>query len=266
VRDVAPVVLVEGTMSDPRVRHFRRLRRVRRSARGWTVRAGLFTGAAVVLVPYRGLGVWDAFWAAAAGGSIALAGLRWAEARARAALPVPPPQPALPGQRTRQGFEALVRRLPAGQGALDELRRQRDRARLRGTAVAPAWQRLDRAAITLSGLAGRLGGPAESAVVEAAAAEQTLRELAERAALVERAVLLAPDQTLTGSHAALVAQLEDGVTAYERLVAAAAGYVAEDGRAATESLAIGRLREATDLLRGIAAGLSELRMAGPTPD
>jgi hypothetical protein len=101
--------------------------------------------------------------------------------------------------------------------------------------------------------------------VEAAAAEQTLRELADRAAIVERAVLLASDVMLTDSHAALVAQLDDGVTAYERLVAAAAGYVAEDGRGAAESPAIGRLREATDLLRGIAAGLAELRTAGPCP-
>jgi hypothetical protein len=253
-------------VSDPRAKYFRRLRRLRRSAQGWTVRAGLFTGAAAVLVPYHGLGVWDAFWAAAAGGSIAMAALRWNEARGFAALPAPPPShPALAAARTGQGIEAFIRRLPAGQGALDELRRQRDRVRLRGTAVGPAWQRLDRAAATLAALAGRLGGPAEPAVLEAAVAEQTLRELAERAASVERAVALAPDETLTRSHAELVAQLEDGVTAYERLVAAAAGYVAEDGRTATENPAISRLREATDLLRGIAAGLSELRTTGPYP-
>jgi hypothetical protein len=252
--------------SDPRTQHFKRLRRLRRSARGWTVRAGLLAGAAAVLVPYHGLGLADAFWAAAAGGSIAMAGLRWSEARAFAALPAPEPlHPALAAERSRRGLEALVRRLPAGQGALDELRRQRDRIRLRGTAVAPAWQRLDRAALTLSGLAGRMGGPAESAVLEAAVAERTLRELADRAASVERAVTLAPDGTLSRSHAALVAQLDEGVTAYERLVAAAAGYVAEDGRTVTENAAVTRLREATDMLRGIAAGLSELRAAGPYP-
>jgi hypothetical protein len=110
-----------------------------------------------------------------------------------------------------------------------------------------------------------MGGPAESAVLEAAVAERTLRELAERAASVERAVMLAPDETLTSSHAALVSQLEDGVAAYERLVAAAAGYVAEDGRTTVENPAISRLGEATDLLRGIAAGLSELRTTGPYP-
>jgi hypothetical protein len=160
-------------------------------------------------------------------------------------------------------LEAFVRRLPIGETALGELRRQHDRVRLRGTAVVSAWQRLDRATTTLSGLAGRLGGPAEPAVLEAAVAERTLRDLAERAASVERAVRLAPDEALNRSHAELVTQLEDGVAAYEQLVAAAAGYVAEAGRPTAGNAAVGRLREATDLLRGIAVGLSELRTAGP---
>jgi hypothetical protein len=245
--------------ADPRAKYFKRLHRLRRSARGWTVRAGILTGATAILVPYQGLGVWDAIWAAAAGGSVALSVLRWSELKELAATPAPPP--LVPGpDGIRRGLEALVAKLPAGQTALEELRRQRDRARLRGTSVIPAWQRLERAATALSGLAGRLsGGPAESAVLEAAVAERTLRDLAERAAQVERAIRLAPDPTLTASHAALVTHLDDGVVAYERLVAAAAGYVAEDGRPAMEPTAIGRLREATDLLRGIAAGLSELR-------
>lgn len=49
------------------------------------------------------------------------------------------------------------------------------------------------------------------------------------------------------------------MAAYERLVAAAAGYVAEDGRTTGQHPATGRLTEATDLLRGVAAGLAELR-------
>jgi hypothetical protein len=239
----------------------RRLGRLRRSARGWTVRAGLFTGAAAVLLPYHGLGLADAFWAAAAGGSIAMAGLRWTDTRRFAALPAPPPlDPVLAAERSRRGLEAFVRRLPAGEGVLDEVRRRRDRVRLRGTAVTSAWQRLDRAAATLSALAGRLGGPAAPAIAEAAVAERTLRDLAERAASVERAVRLAPDEALTHAHAELVTQLEDGVAAYEQLVAAAACYVAEEGRPMAGNAAVGRLREATDLLRGIAAGLSELRV------
>ena len=60
-------------------------------------------------------------------------------------------------------------------------------------------------------------------------------------------------------------QFSAGVSASERLVAAAAGYVAEDGRAPNDQHpAVGRLMEAADLLRGVADGLSELRgTAGP---
>jgi hypothetical protein len=258
-------------MADERARYFKRLRRLRASARRWTVLAGTLGGAAAVLVPYAGLGLPDAFWAAAAGGSMALATWRWIDARALAAQPAPPaPDPALAALQARRKLEAVVSRLPAGRAALDELGRQRARFRLRGSSVAASWQRLDRASMTLSGLAGRLGGPAEGAVLEATVAERSLRELAERAAGVEKALALAPDDArafLAQSHRELVAQLDDGIDAYERLVAAAAGYVAEDGRpVGPENLAIVRLREATDLLRGIAAGLSELRAAGqPAP-
>lgn len=231
--------------------------------------AGTLAGAAAVLVPYHGLGPLDAFWAASAGGAAVLAGWRWVDARALAAQPPPPElDPATAADRARQRVEAALVRLPAGRAALEEVQRQRARIRLRGLAVAPAWQRLDRAAQTLAGLAGRMSGPAEPAVQEAALAERSLRELAERTAGVERALRLAPDDArehLTQAHGELMAQLDDGVDAYERLVAAAAGYVAEDGRMAPENASIARLREATDLLRGIAAGLSELRAAGPSP-
>jgi len=59
-------------MTDPRTRHLRRLRRLRNSARRWTVLAGLFGGASAVLVPYQGLGWPDAVWTALCGGSAAL--------------------------------------------------------------------------------------------------------------------------------------------------------------------------------------------------
>lgn len=258
-------------MGDERSKYFRRLRRLRRSARRWTVLAGGLSGATAVLVPYAGLGLPDAVWAASAGGSAALAAWRWLDARALAARPAPEAlDPALAAQRTRRKIEATLSRLPLGRAALDELGRQRVRVRLRGSAVAGPWQRLDRAALTLSGLAGRLnGGPAEPAVLEAAVAERSLRELAERAADVERALRLAPDDArtpLTEAHGELVAQLGEGVTAYERLVAAAAGYIAEDGRIGpAENQSVVRLREATDLLRGIAVGLSELRTTGSPP-
>jgi hypothetical protein len=140
---------------------------------------------------------------------------------------------------------------------------------LRGSEVRPLWQRLDRAAITLAGLAGRLGGPAESAVLEAAVAERSLRDLAERAASVEKGLRLATGEThdaLSAAYRGLVTELTGGVAAYEQLVAAAAGYVAEDGRTAAGSPRVDRLAEATDMLRGFAHGFSEVRtIVTPTP-
>jgi len=252
---------------DERSRYFAKLRRLRRAARRWSVLAAGFGGAAIVLTPYQGLGVADAGWAAATGAATALALWRWSDLREHAALPAPPPpDPAMIAQRSRQRLEAVVARLPAGQAALDEVRRAQGRLRLRGTSVAATWARLDRASATLAGMAGRLGGPAAGAVQEAATAEQALRDLAERAASVERALRVAPPEAraeLERGHRELLRQLEGGVTAYEGLVAAAAGYLAEDGRPTAEHPAIARLTEATDLLRGVAAGWSELRTAYP---
>jgi hypothetical protein len=250
-------------MTDLRARHFRQLRRLRRSARRWSVLAGTLGGAAAVLTPYHGIGLGDAVWAAAAGGAAMFAGWRWSDARALGAQPAPPPpDPAVAAERTRRRLMAMVARIPAGRTALDEIGRAQTRLSLRGTAVVGAWSRLDRASVTLAGLSGRLGGPAESAMLEATAAERALRDLADRAARVEKAIRLAPADArseLEQSHQVLIGQLDDGVAAYERLVAAAAGYVAEDGRGAVEHPSVSRLAEATDLLRGVAAGLSELR-------
>jgi hypothetical protein len=247
-------------MADERTRYFRQLGRLRRAARRWSVLAGTFGGASAVLVPYRGLGWPDAIWAALSGGSIAWTAWRWADYRGLAAQPAPPPADPVPaGMLARARLEALVARLPAGRGALAELRRMQSRARVRGSSVVPAWTRLDRAAQTFGGLAVRLGGPAQSTALEAATAERTLRELGERTAAVERALALAPgDGALHGAHAELLGHFERGVTAYESLVAAAAACVAMDGRVVTDHSAIERLTEATDLLRGISDGLVEL--------
>ncbi len=241
-------------MKDPRARYFRQLRKLRRSARGWSVRAGILVGATVVLVPYHGLGLLDAFWAAAAGGSTVVALWRLRDARELAAQPAPPElDPALAGALARDRLLGIVERLPAGRGAIEELRRQRALLALRGSEVRPLWQRLDRAAQTLSGLAGRLGGPAE----------------------VEKGLAVAPAgesrEALTEAFGALLTELGSGVQAYEQLVAAAAGYVAEDGRTAIQSPAVNRLAEATDMLRAFARGLSEVRTVNspttvlPTP-
>ncbi|WBB72203.1 hypothetical protein O7602_21110 [Micromonospora sp. WMMD1128] len=253
-------------MADERTRHFRRLGKLRRSARRWSVLAGGLGGAAAVLTPYAGLGLPDAAWAGAAGSAIAVACWRWADHRALAAVPAPPAlDPAEAAARSRARLVAAVERLPVGPGVLAEVRRVRARLGLRGTAAAEPWARLDRAALTLGGLAGRLTGLAEPAVREAAEADHSLRELATRVAGVEGAVKLAPHGPLAEVHAMLVAQLEDGVAAYERLVVAAAGYVAEDARPNTAHPAAARLTEATDMLHGVAAALAELRTPQPRP-
>ncbi|GAB3801821.1 phage shock envelope stress response protein PspM [Micromonospora zhanjiangensis] len=250
-------------MADLRARHHRRLRRLRRAARRWTVLAGTLGGATAVLTPYAGLGLPDAFWAAAAGGSAALALWRWSDLRALAARPEPPAaDPALAGQRARARLVAAVETVPAGRGALAEVRRQRARLALRGTAAAGPWARLDAASAALTGLAARLTGPADPAVLEATVAERSLRDLAHRVAGVERALRIAPADSrsaLAAAHRTLVEQLDGGVGAYERLVTAAAGYVAEDGRAGAEHPSVHPLTEATDFLRGVADGLAELR-------
>lgn len=251
---------------DQRARYFRQLRRLRRSARRWSVLAGTAAGATVVLLPYHGLGWPDAIWAALTGGSAALTWWRWSDLRELAAQPAPAPvDPARAAAATRAKIEALVSRLPVGRGALAELRRVQSRARLRGSSVVPAWSRLDRAAQTMAGLADRLGGVPAPVVQEAAYAERALRDLGERTAVVERAMRLdAAGGTggLAEAHTELLGCFAEGVTAYEGMVAAAAGYVAEDGRLVADGTSTLRLREATDLLHGIAAGLSELRTTG----
>lgn len=249
-------------MIDERARYFRRLRRLRGSARRWTVLAGGFAGAAAVLLPYQGLGAVDAVWAGLAGAAGALAWWRWSDARALAALPAPDPlDPAIAGDR----LLSVVAQLPGGRSLAEYLRRQRTRGALRGSAAAPAAERLDRAAQALAGLAARLGGPASDAVREAAGAERGLRQLTDRILELERALRLAPadarsplDQ-LRSSH---LTRLEQGVAAYEQLVVAAAGYLAEIDRAGSTDPSVARLTDAADLLRGVTSGLAELRNLG----
>jgi hypothetical protein len=241
---------------DERTRYFRRLKRLRGSARRWSVIGGGLAAATAVLTPYSGIGAVDAIWAGAAGASVALAWWRWSDHRALAATPAPAaPDPALAGQR----LAAAIERFPAGRTVMNEVRRQKSRYQLRGSAITEAWDRLDRASATLVALAGRLTGPGEEALLEAAAAESWLRDLGQRVASVERALPLEPG--LAESHAGLVAQFTEGVEAYERLVAAAASYVAEDGHpvADLKHPAFAGLVDATDRLRGLAEGLSELK-------
>ena len=247
---------------DERTRYFRRLRKLRNSARRWSVLGGGLVAATAVLTPYSGIGIVDAIWAGAAGSSVALAWWRWSDHRALAALPPPPaPDPALAGQR----LTAAIERFPAGRTMLNEVRRQKNRYALRGSAITRAWDRLDRASATLTGLAGRLTGPGEAALLEAAVSEQWLRDLGQRVASVERAIPLSPPgaqrAALEESHASLAEQFTEGVTAFEQMVAAAASYVAEDGHPLTDGKhpALSGLIDATDRLRGLAEGLAELK-------
>jgi hypothetical protein len=244
-------------MVDERVRYGRKLRRLRRGARRWSVLAGMLGAATAVLAPYAGLSVIDAVWAAAAGGSAVVAAWRWADYRAMAAQPVPTPNYP---DRGRTRVESLLAGLPAGQQVISALRRQVDRHRLRGSGVAPAWHRLDRAAAVLDGLPLRQGTPAADAVLEAIAAEPGLRSLAKRAAAVERGLPYAGSrESVDQSLSALVAQFELGVSAYEDLVGAAVTCAAEADRTTMDLAAMTRLTESTDLLRGIAMGFAELR-------
>jgi hypothetical protein len=246
---------------DERTRHFRRLKRLRGSARRWSVLGGGLSAATVVLTPYSGIGIADAVWAGAAGASVVLAWWKWSDFRELVALPAPAaPNPALAGQR----LAAAIERFPVGRTVLHEVRRQKDRYALRGSAITKAWDRLDRASATLTALAGRLTGAGEEALLEAAVAEQWLRDLGQRVASVERAIPLSPLDTrgtLQESHAGLAAQFTDGVSAYELLVAAAASYVAEDGHPVAQDRhpALSSLVDATDRLRGLAEGLAELK-------
>jgi hypothetical protein len=246
-------------VADARARYFARLGRLRSSTRRWSVLAGTLTAATAVLLPYHGIGLPDAFWAAGAGGSAVLAWWRFTEARALAAQPAPPPLTAAErADRNQQRLEKLVGKLPIGRAAIAEMRRAQHLSRLRGSAVAAVGGRLDRAGKTLAGIAGRVD---PEVLAEAVQAERALRDLAERTAGVERALALptsAPGghEQLTAAHADLVDQLNGGVTAYESLVSAAASVVAEDGRLG-QPVATARLTEAADRLRGVAEGLAE---------
>ncbi|GAA4591695.1 hypothetical protein BJY16_000363 [Actinoplanes octamycinicus] len=243
---------------DERGRYLRRLKRLHGSARRWSVLGGGLAAATVVLVPYSGLGIADAAWAAGAGASVVLARWRWRDYRELDAQPTP--EPSLPLPR----FARALERSEVGRTVLNEVRRQKNRYALRGSVIADAWDRLERASATMTGLAGRLTGAGETAALEAATAEHWLRDLGQRVASVEKAIPLGqPDRrsALEQSHAALVEQFTEGVTAFEELVAASAGYVAEDGQPMTDTRhpAYFSLVEATERLRGIAEGLAELR-------
>jgi hypothetical protein len=222
--------------------------------------AGGFVCATAVLLPYHGVALTDVFWAAGAGGTTALAFWRWSDARAVAAEPTPPElTDAQRAALTQHRLESVVGKLPIGRTAINEMHRVAHLSRVRGSAIGPAATRLDKATKAFNGLVPRLTGPAHDVVSEATGAERALRDLAERIASVERAMKMpGAGAQVAEAHNGLIARFTVGVEAYEALVAAAAGYVAEDGHLGSP-MSIVHLIEAGDMLKGIADGMGDMR-------
>jgi hypothetical protein len=198
-------------------RRERLLRRSRRALPTWSVIGG---AAAVAMVPVDG------------GATLALAGLAgYGGLRAAAAARVlrrPPPVPALP---------------PALQPGPPPPPHPRSSA-------FPAVRRLEHARaalVSLMPLVGPAGRPvAEEAWAAAGEADVALRWQAAR---------LAAAEPYTGTDPAVLAALEQGVEAQERLVQAVADLVA----ATADPHGAARVQDLTDRLHGLAAGLREVR-------
>jgi hypothetical protein len=211
------------------------------------VAAAAFGGAAMVALPYQGLGLPDLVWAATAAGAAAASVLRWREDGAVRQLPAPPP-----------GARSVLSGFSVGRSAIVLAGQVTARFEARGSSAAPLLRRLDRAARAMDVVVNRLGGAAESTRREAADAEFALRSAASRLVAVERAAAVAPADAqarLDAGALTLCTGLADGVTAYERLVAAAGECVAADSL--PDGIVLRRLTDATDALRGLAAGLAE---------
>ena len=255
-------------MVDERTRYFRRLRRLRRSARRWSVLGVGLGGAAAVLTPYAGIGLPDAVWAAAAG-ALGRAGLLalGATSASCAAQPAPPPPDPAAGPAARM--------VPPSSGAGRAHRDRRDAPPARPVG-APRPR-------------GRLGlGPARPRLADPARPRRPAhrpRRRRDAGGRRRRAVAARPRQPggqrragdpLAPADARAGARRgppragrparrgRDG--AYERLVAAAAGYVAEDGRTGTRAPAVSPAdRGQPTCCATSSIGLAELRRpaAGP---
>lgn len=244
-------------LTDPRARHLRKLRRRLRSARTWTVWASTFGGAALVAVPYAGLGWPDIFWAGTAGGSLAVALFRWSDYRSVKALPVPEPVPQRPAsERITKALAPVV-----GPNIVNLFDRPRRISVKPISAAAPAAYRLNSVARRLPELLGRLGPHAGDTAREAAGAHEALREVAIRVNVIEKTLPVVPPESrasLLAARADLVSQLDDGAVAYEQLASAAAECVAALARGG-DKLAVTRLTEAGDKIAGLAKGLVEVK-------
>ena len=204
---------------DPAKKHAKRLRRTRRSVQVRSMTAGGL--GAVSLAAYPAMGLEPAVLA---GGGLAAvvagsAALAGIELRRLRRLPAPALRPARPPHDS-----------PA-RGPLDRLATQEN---------------------VLRGLLVHLGDAADEPGRVATAAAHGLRELGVRLTAVDRAHRAAGG--LEHAVAALAGQLHAGLAAFDALVVAAADAVAADaGLRAPVSL-----REATDTLAGLAAGLRDV--------
>jgi len=129
-------------------------------------------------------------------------------------------------------------------------------------AYAPITRLADREQ-ALAELLTVLGSVAGDAWTDAAAAAAALRRLAGQLIVLESAGRGVPPEAQPGLDAALGAlrlRLDEGVSAYDLVVAAAIDAVAAaaDGRV-DDAVAIRRLSEAADSLAGLAHGLREVR-------
>ena len=223
----------------------------------------MYGGTAAVLIPYAGLGPYDAIWAGLFGGSAMMAVFRWVDYRKMAkSLPDESEMLAV------HGTAALsVEAQTAAHALASQIRRRREGVRFRKSAAAPAFTRLTGAVQTFDELVPRLPDPTTSVTTDVQAAEAALRDLAEQVRGIEKSIEVAPAgrrDALRASHRALVERLEAGVSAYEEMVAAAAEVVAEQSALshATEPaghLPADRLTAATEQLRGFAEAAGEMR-------
>lgn len=215
---------------DPAVRAERKRRRARRSLAYRTMSAlGLaYLASRVGVEP--GLELGEVFWATASGfaglGAVEAARRVWEIERAPTPVRVAAP-PTLP---------------PAGSAARRPL------------------ERLDSRESALGELLTMLGPTAGDTWAEACEAARALRELAGRIVTLEGTRVKVPDEAVPGLDAALAVlrqRLAEGVSAYDRLVSAAADAVAA-GADGPEAASVRRLEEAGDNLAGLARGLREV--------
>lgn len=109
-----------------------------------------------------------------------------------------------------------------------------------------------------------LGPVAGDTWAEATAASGALRHLADQVVVLESARAGVPTDARPGLDSALAAlrsRLEEGVSAYDRLVSAATDAVAASADGHRDSVgSVQRLGEAADTLTGLARGLREVRV------